>query len=189
MTPISVCIANAMLWLVMRLTPADRREWARAMQAELRHSDASNALPFAMGCLWAIVKIRAVAPVSKLDTAKWLLVFGATAWSALHLWLAGQLAADDAAMPATFAYLAAALIAIGAAMMAAGGLRTAIMLAVPAFVVAVFGAIGIDAWPTNLTHAAFYRAMAMEYATILTAALLIAVGARYWAKQHEGPSR
>ncbi len=53
-------VAAAVMRRVQRLTPVERQEWARAMTAEFlcMPSGGPSSLHFAVGCLWAAVRLR-----------------------------------------------------------------------------------------------------------------------------------
>lgn len=185
MTSGSVRITHAVLRLAVALSPPDRKEWSRAMQAEMIYASDDKALPFAFGCLWAMAGARVAASRTILNAAHWTLVLGAIAWSALHVRLAGQLSAVGAAVPSTLAYLAAVAIALGALLTAAKGLRAAIILAVPVIFLAALVAIGADELLPESTFTRFYRAIAIEYVVILLVAMMIATGVPRWVDQRE----
>ena len=53
-------LAAALMRQVLRLTPVERREWGQAMAAEFSSAPSGSAsLRFALGCLWAAVRLRA----------------------------------------------------------------------------------------------------------------------------------
>lgn len=176
MNSITIRIAHLLLRLAIKLAPADKGTWAKAMQAEMLNIPKSDAPAFALGCLWAMAKARAAISSTILSTARWTLVLGAVAWSALHIRLAGLLAAVGANQPSTLAYIAAAAIAVGGCLTAARGLRVAVMLGVPVTAMAVIVAIGIDQLVPQTSLAHFYRAIAIEYVVILVVAMMIAIG-------------
>lgn len=178
-------IADAVLRLAARVSPAERREWPQAMQAEARHVSPDKALSFAMGCLWAMVHARITASSTLLNTARWTLVIGAVVWSLLHIRLAGLLSASGASIPSALAYVAAVVIVLGSLVTAAKGLRAAFTLAAPVAVLAGFVAIGIDHWLPQSSFAHFYRAIAIEYVFILLLAMLIAIGVPHLVEQRE----
>ena len=185
MTSGSTRMAHAVLRVAVALSPPERREWSRAMQAEMHHASDENALPFALGCLWTMAKARATTQTTILNAVRWTLVLCAVAWSVLHIRLAGQLSASGATTPSMFAYFAAAAIAMGAFFTAVRGLRAAVLLATPVIVLSGFVAIGIDHLLPPQAFAHFYRAIAIEYVVILLLAMMIAVGVPAWVEQRE----
>jgi hypothetical protein len=53
-------LTAALMRQVQRLTPVERREWGQAMAAEFSSAPGgSTSLRFALGCLWAAVRLRA----------------------------------------------------------------------------------------------------------------------------------
>ena len=185
MTDIRGRVAHAVLRLAAALSPPDRREWHRAMQAELQYLPVNTALAFGFGCLWAMAKARATASSTILNVARWALVLGALAWSALHVRLAGQLSVAGATTPSMLAYFAAAVIALGAVLTAAKGLRIAVIMGAPVIVAACLVAIGAEDLVPRSTAAHFYRAIAVEYVGILLMAMLIAAGVPRWVQRRE----
>lgn len=185
MTPSSNRIAHALLRLAVTLSPPERRDWSKAMQAEMLYASDDKALPFALGCLLAMAKARAITPTTMLNATRWTLVLCAMAWSVLHIRLAGQLSASGATTPSTLAYVAAAAIAVGAFLTAARGLGVAVILATPVALSAGFIAIGIDQLLPQSSFAHFYRAIAIEYVVILLVAMVIAIGVPRWVEQRE----
>lgn len=185
MTPFLVRIAHVLLRLAEVIAPLERREWTRAMRAEMLHSSEGAVLSFALGCLWAMASARATTSSAVLNSARWTLVLGATVWSALHIRLAERLSTESATVPSTLAYLAAAAIALGAFLTAVKGLRIAIVLAVPVIVLAIVVAIGADELLPRSTFVDFYRAIAIEYVVILLVAMLIAAGVQHWVERRE----
>lgn len=188
MTSGSTYIAHAVLRVAVALSPPERREWSRAMQAEMHHASDENALPFALGCLWTMAKARATTQTSILNAARWTLVLCAVAWSILHIRLAGQLSASGANTPSMLAYFAATAIAVGAFFTATRGLHAAVILATPVIVLAGFVAVGIDQILHRSSFVHFYRAIAIEYVVILLVAILIAIGVPCWVEQRERPT-
>jgi hypothetical protein len=189
MTCALVRIANTVLQLAVAVSPRERREWSQAMQAEAVHAPTDNVLSFALGCLWAMVLARVTARSALINAARWTLVVGAVAWSALHIRLAGQLSTSGANTPAMLAYVAATAIAVGAFATAIKGLRAAFILAAPVAVLAGLVAIGIDELLPRSAFIHFYKAIAIEYVAILLVAMLIAIGVPHWVKQRERPIR
>lgn len=185
MTIISVRIARVVLRLAVALSTPDRRDWSRAMQAEALHAPKGNCLPFALGCLSAIVRARATTNLAVVNAARTTLVFGAVGWSALHIRLAGQLSASGAATPSTLAYFAATAIALGAILTAVKGLRAAVILAALFVVLAGIVAICMDQLLPRSPFTHFYRAIAIEYVVILLVAIVIAIGVPRWVERRE----
>ena len=64
-------IAQAALRLAVLISPTERREWSLAMQAEILNISSDKALPFALGCLWAMVHARATDGNTLLIAARW----------------------------------------------------------------------------------------------------------------------
>jgi hypothetical protein len=79
MTSGSARLAHAVLRVAVALSPPERREWSRAMQAEMHHASDENALPFALGCLWTMAKARATTQTTILNAVRWTLVLCAVA--------------------------------------------------------------------------------------------------------------
>lgn len=181
-------IAQIALRLAVHISPVERREWSRAMQAEALNISADKALPFALGCFWAMVLARATASNALLLAARWILVFGAVAWSALHVRLAEQLSASGASVPSTLAYVAAVAIALGAASTASKGLYATFILAAPVALLSGLVAIGVEYLLPQSPYVHLYKAIAIEYVIILLAGMLIATAVPYWVVRREGPA-
>jgi len=178
-------IAQAALRLAVLISPTERREWSLAMQAEILNISSDKALPFALGCLWAMVHARATDGNTLLIAARWTLVLGAVAWSALHVRLAGQLSASSASIPSILAYVAAVVIALGAYFTAVKGLRATFILAAPVALLSGLAAIGVDYLLPQSPYSHFYKAIAIEYVVILLVGMLIAIGVPHWVVQRE----
>lgn len=177
--------ADAVIRFTLIVAPPERRDWAQAMRAEVANVPDSAAASFACGCLWATIRARAVSAPFILLTARWALVIGATAWSALNLWLAGRLSAADAALPATLAYVAAAIFALGALLTARLGLRATVVLATPVLVLAGLSAAGAELLLPASPHISLYQALALEDFVVLLMALLVALGVPQWVAARE----
>lgn len=172
--------AQALINLVLATALPKQKEWARAMKAELEHLPDRNALPFALGCVAALAKERASSDTFILLFGRRLLVISAIIWSAGHIWLAARLSSMGYETPATLSYVASAFIAVGAVMTFKHGLRMAAKLIIPVLLVAgVIGGAGKELLPAT-PHNHFYQAIALEYAVLLSVALLISVGLPYW---------
>ena len=53
-------VAAALMRHVQRLTPVERRDWARAMMAEFSYTPSGSAsVEFAIGCFWTAIRLRA----------------------------------------------------------------------------------------------------------------------------------
>lgn len=179
----SIRIARTVLRLAVTLSPPERREWSRAMQAELVHTSEGHALQFALGCLLVMAKARVTSSTAILDAARWMLVLCAMTWSVLHIRLAGLLSASGATTPSMLAYSAAGAIAVGALFTAARGLGAAVVIAAPVAMLAGLVAIGIDHLLPRSPFVHFYKAIAIEYVVILLVAMLIAIGVPRWVEQ------
>lgn len=177
--------ANAVILFAVSVAPPERREWARAMQAEIQHLPDNTALQFAIGCLMATLRARVATSTFILQTARWTLVLGAAAWSVLNIWLAGRLAASGSASPATLAYIAAVVFALGACFAAWQGLGATAALAVPVLALVGIVAVGADALLPSSPNSQFYQAIAIEYSAILLVALLISIGVPRWVETRE----
>ncbi len=178
-------IAQTALRLAVLISPAERREWSRAMQAEALNVSSDKALPFALGCLWAMVIARATASSNLLNAARWTLVLGAVAWSALHIRLAGQLSASGASIPSALAYAGAVAIAMGAFFTAVKGLYATSALIAPVALLAGLVAIAVDYLLPLSPSVHFYKAIAIEYVVILLVGMMIAIGVPQWVVRRE----
>jgi uncharacterized membrane protein len=177
--------ANAVIRFVVLVALPERREWAKAMQAEIKHLPDAAALQFALGCLMATLLARVVTSTFILQTARWTLILGAAAWSVLNIWLAGRLAASGAASPAMLAYVAATIFALGACFAAWWGLSATAVLATPVLTLVGIVAVAADALLPSSPNNKFYQAIAIEYSAILLVALLIAIGVPRWVETRE----
>jgi hypothetical protein len=180
-------IAQAALRLAVIISPAERREWSRAMQAETHNISSDKALLFAVGCLRAMVHARATDGNTLLIVARWTLVLGALVWSALHFRLAGQLSASNVSIPSTLVYVAAVAIALGAFFTAVKGLHATFVLAAPVALLSGLVAVGVDYLLPQSPYSHFYKAIAIEYVVILLVGMLIAIGVPYWVVRRERP--
>lgn len=185
MTPPSKRLADVAIRLSLAISPPERREWVRAMQAEVHFAPSTTAWTFALGCLWTMIRARAATSGFIHNAARWTLVAGAIAWSALHIRLAGRLSGDDAAVPVAMAYLAAAGIASGAFFTAKLGLRATAVLVTPVLVLAGVVALSAEHFLPRSPYVSLFRAIAIEYVVILLVALLIAIGVPRWIDARE----
>jgi hypothetical protein len=176
------------IWIMNRIVGDGRNEWSLAMRREFDELQSGH-LGWATGCLWTTVQATVTAGSALLSAARWTLVVGAMAWSALHIRLAVLLSASGANTPSILAYVAAAAIALGAFLTAIKGLRAAAILAAPVAVSAGLVAIDIDKLMPRSSFIDFYRAIAIEYVVILLVAMLIATGVPRWIKLRERPIR
>jgi len=181
--------ADALMKLALIAAPPERREWARAMRAELAHLPDSSAQSFASGCLWATVRARAGSSASILQATQWVLVLGAIGWSAANLLLAGRLSAAGAASPATVAYASAAIYASGALLTALLGLRATVVLATPVLVLVALIAAGTGVLLPASPYNNLYQALALEQCGLLAMVLLIAGGVPGWVAAREAACR
>jgi hypothetical protein len=175
--------ADALMRLALRAAPAERREWAEAMRAEVNHLPDAGAEAFAWGCLWATIRARAGSPAFVLQATRWLLVIGALGWSAGNLWLAERFSAAGASAPAGFAYASAAVYAAGALFTALLGLRATVALTAPLLVGLVAAATGLLL--PGPPFEKLYRALALEQCVLIVVVLLIAAGVPRWAAARE----
>ncbi|MDA7787698.1 hypothetical protein N8940_00505 [Sphingomonadaceae bacterium] len=172
--------AQALIGLGLAIALPKQKEWARAMKAELAHLPDRNALPFALGCVAALVKERVYSDAFILFFGRQLLVISAVIWSAAHIWLATRFSSIGDETPAALSYIASACIAVGAVITAKHGLRVAAKLICPVLLTAAMvGSAGQELLPTS-PHNQFYQAIALEYALLLSMALLISAGLPYW---------
>lgn len=178
--------ANAAIIAAVRIAPPERHMWAKAMVAELAHMPDDEVFSFALGCLWTMARARAVTSAFILSAARWGLVMSAAIWSALNLWLAGRLSHAGATSPAALAYSAAAVFAVGAIATGWFGLRVTVKLAAPLSIVAILFALNADQMLPLSPHQHFYRAIAVEYATMLCVGVAIAAGVPHWVAKRKG---
>jgi hypothetical protein len=176
------------IWIMNRIVGDGSSEWSLAMRREFDELQNGH-LGWAAGCWWATVQAPVTAGSALLNTARWTMVVGAMAWSALHIRLAVLLSASGANTPSILAYVASAAIAVGAFLTAIKGLRAAVILAAPVALSAGLVAVGIDKLMPRSSFIDFYRAIAIEYVVILLVAMLIATGVPRWIKLRERPIR
>jgi hypothetical protein len=165
---------SRLLTLAQRIAPADRHEWFAAMAAEYEHVPASAQGRFALGCLLAAVRERAISPQFVNAAARSMLIGGAVFWAGLNLRFAGRMSANQALVPEAIGYGTALIFTIGAFATARYGCRATIALAAPLMLVlalmAVFIRFGSAQEPLlNLTFA-----LMVEDLVVLALAVVIA---------------
>jgi hypothetical protein len=180
--------ARALLALALRIAPESRKEWFAAMAAECDHVPASARGRFALGCLLAAVRERAISPQFVNAAARGLLIGGAMLWAALNLRLAGRMSAADAAVPEALGYGTALLFAIGALATARYGYRATIALAAPLMAVLVMAVayLGLGNAPTPFSP--LYLALLVEDIAVLAFAIVIAICAEARRGARHGPA-
>ena len=72
---------SRLLGLALRIAPPERHEWFAAMAAEYEHVPTSAQGRFALGCLLAAGRERAISPQFVNAVARGLLIGGAMFWA------------------------------------------------------------------------------------------------------------
>jgi hypothetical protein len=171
-------LARRLAELSVRITPAERRDWAEAIRAELDHVPADRSLGFALGAVVAAVRLRGAHPPFVLAFARYGLAAAALVWAALHLRLGAKLEG----LPSTLSYAMSAVFAVGGLITAAAGLRLTALLASPLLLLVGVYTAGTVAFLPQSPNRAFYVALAVEEVFVLLMALLIAVAARSYGR-------
>lgn len=132
-------LAHKALRHAERMMPRHRRDWARAMAAELEHLPERDRLPFALGCLSSSYRARFADPATLLAGGRGAIIFGLCAFTALCIHTAPNIDAADPSRLVSALGMICALAAVAFVrwglprlpVIAAGGLASA-MLAIVA---------------------------------------------------------
>lgn len=165
--------AERLAALAIRIAPSTRREWARAVYAELGDMPAKQTLAFAVGGLSAAIGWRLSDPRTIALSARGLIVVGSGVWAVLLGRLALRLSAGDP----RFA-IAVTLLALGAASFSFLALRRGLsfvliwgsLMTAPATGYWLFAE---QVWP-SYRLLDFSRALSLEIAGLLLFAVLAA---------------
>lgn len=163
-----------LLGLALRIAPADRHEWFAAMAAEFEHVPASAQRRFALGCLLAAVRERAISPQFVNAAARSMLIGGAVFWAALNLRFAGRMSANQALVPEAIGYGTALIFTIGAFATAHHGYRATIALAAPLMAVLALVAVSLRFASAQAPLANLTIALMVEDLVVLALAVVIA---------------
>jgi hypothetical protein len=125
--------ARLLAALAVRIAPADRKDWAEALLAELAHVPPAEVTAFAAGGLLAALRLRLTHPAFVLVASRYGLAAGALLWAALHLrlFLHLQEVAPGEAAVRTYLLVTTAIFALGGLITAAAGLRFTCLLGLP----------------------------------------------------------
>ena len=175
--------------LAVRISPAERRNWAEALRAELPYVPAGAAMSFALGGVVTALRLRVAHPPFVLGTARYGLAVGALVWAALHMRMWLHLNSVDPSLPAALSLATGIVFAIGGLITALRGLRPTVWLALPMLVLLGLytGAAGV-LMPQS-PNRAFYQALALEDAVALLSAITVAALARCYAATRRTPPR
>ena len=178
-------LAIAMAELAVRVAPARRRDWSEALRAELTEVPAGEQASFAAGALMTAVRLRTADPSFVLLAARWGLAAAALLWALLHLRLGLKLYRLDPSPPALLASATGVMFAAGALVTAFAGLRFTFLLGAPVLGLLTIYAGGAALLMPPSPNRAFYNALALEDLFALLTGVLIAAGARAYARRRE----
>jgi len=163
-----------LLALALWIAPAARREWFAAMCAEFDHVPVSARGRFALGCLLAAARERAISPQFINAAARSLLIGGAVVWAGLNIRFAGRMSATEALVPEVLGYGTALIFSIGALATARYGYRATIALAAPLMAVLAPVAIVLRFGSAQAPLTNLYIALVAEDLVVLALAVVIA---------------
>lgn len=186
MTDLVMHLTKVAMRIASALAPTERKDWLRAMQAELEYQPQADQLSFALGCLRAMVQQRIATDKFFLWTARWVLVGGALVISLLNLRLAKLVSTIDPAFSPHINYVAAIIFALGALVTAWRGLGATAKLAAPSMAaIALILACDMLA-PGMEKHGRLYQALMLEHLFFLLSATIIAMLVPHWIKARSG---
>lgn len=160
--------------LAVRIAPEGRRDWARAIKAELAHLPSAQRPGFALGGVLAAIGWRVADPRSVAAAARYGLAAGALLWTGLLAHLAWRLTPVDAGLATVFAGLG--LVAgAGAVLTARLGLGVVIRAGGPCLVVAAGYAAFAQVLTPDFRSLSYCRAVSIEIAGLLALAIGVAV--------------
>lgn len=146
-----------------RVMPTARREWARAMAAELEHLPERDRLSFALGCVTSSYRQRLTDPATLLAAGRGAIILGLCAFAALCFRTANLLGAAD---PATLVATLGLICGVVALAFVRCGLRRLPIVAISGFAVAVLAIVAfgdVDALVGGaMPSSRFYRAILVE---------------------------
>lgn len=165
--------AERLAALAIQIAPSARREWARAVYAELRDMPAKQALAFAVGGLSAAIGWRLGDPRTIALSARGLIVVGSGVWAVLLGRLALRLSGVDLNLA-----MALTLLAFGAASFSLLALRRGLDFVLTwgsllMTLAAVYWLLAEQVWP-SYSLLDFSRALSLEIAGLLFLAVLTA---------------
>lgn len=159
--------------LAVQIAPEGRRDWARAVKAELAHVPAAQGPGFALGGLMAALGWRVSDAGSLAVATRWGLVAGMMLWAGLLARLALRLTALDTAFAAGVGLLG--LIAAGGAILTARlGLALVIRAGAPLLVAAAGYAAFAERLAPDYRYLHYCRALSIEIAGLLAVAIGVA---------------
>jgi hypothetical protein len=147
-----------LLALACRIAPPERHEWFAAMVAEFDHVPDSARGRFALGCLLAAIRERAISPQFVNAAARSMLIGGAVFWAGLNVRFAGRMSANEALVPEAIGYGTALIFTIGALATARYGCRATIALAAPLMAVLAGGCVPPVRKRTGAAREPYHRA-------------------------------
>lgn len=182
--------ARLLAALAVRIAPADRKDWAEALLAELAHVPPAEVTAFAAGGLLAALRLRLTHPAFVLVASRYGLAAGALLWAALHLrlFLHLQEVAPGEAAVRTYLLVTTAIFALGGLITAAAGLRFTCLLGLPMLGLAALYTAGAGVIAGTSPNAALYQALAVEDLLSLVLAVAIAAAARGYARRAGEPA-
>jgi len=167
--------------LAVRIAPEARRDWARAIAAELAHLPATQRPGFALGGVLAAIGWRVRDPQSVDVAARGILAAGALIWAGLLGHLAWRLAGSDTGLATVFG--AVGLIACaGAVVTARLGLNVVVRVGGAGFCVAAGYALLAPILTPDFPALGYCRAVSTEIAGMLALAIVVALLVRAYGR-------
>ncbi|WP_454718062.1 hypothetical protein [Caulobacter segnis] len=177
-------LAQAICGMASFVAPPQRRPLARGMRAELDHVADSDALEFAIGCLWSAAGWWLTTADGLTRGARFMIAVTSAGMSVACLAVAGRLWDESAAL-ALWSLAAIGLFYAGAALVSwrrgLGALAVYALAGLALNTVAFLAqqAPGLETTP----DAAFVRALAIEEYGLLALMLGLSLGARSFARR------
>jgi hypothetical protein len=165
MTRLGSRLADALLAHAVRVMPAARSEWVRAMQAEAEHLPTRERLPFALGCVRSSYQQSLTEADNMLRAGRWTIILGLCGAAALCLHTAAMIRPHDAS---AMIVLLGLICLAAAAAFARWGFDRLPMLAAAGFAAGLLAMI-VAGDPAALftgegPSGTFYRAILLEQA-------------------------
>jgi hypothetical protein len=158
-------LADALLAHAMRVMPATRAEWARAMQAEAEHLPTRERLPFAIGCVRSSYRLSLTEAENMLRAGRLAIILGLCGAAALCLHTAAIIRPHEAS---AMIVLLALICLTSAAAFARWGFDRLPMLAGAGFAAGLVAMLALGDPAALFTgegpSGAFYRAILLEQA-------------------------
>jgi hypothetical protein len=174
--------ARSLLRFAAKVAPPERRVWFDAMIVEMDHMPVDARLGFALGGFIAAIRERIASPAFILASTRWLLVGGAMAWAAMHLWFAERIALEGASSLKFFTYCVAVIFMAGGIVTVRFGLKVLAILGAPVIFLFGIAAAGINMLLPDSQDTTLYLALIAEDIFVLLVATLMAFAASRFAE-------